>query len=245
MVLVAQDTTAFNDSSHPATAGLGPTGNRHGYGLFGHAALALTPDGEPLGLLHRDLWAQEPEAVGRTQTRRQRNTQEKESQKWADGLTGVEKRLPSAPEVLLIQDREGDVFALLATPRRPGLHLLLRAAQARKVRVPAVEGTPETEGALFAAAAAAPVVGKLTVPLPAKAGREEREALLVVRAVALAVPPPRHGKGGEPKTPQRVWVVPARAEDPPASLPAAEAIEWVLVSTRPVATLAAAVARVR
>jgi len=87
------------------------------------------------------------------------------------------------------------------------------------------------------------------VRLPAKTGgkgkREERDVTLVVRATVLEVQPPRHGKAGEPKTPQRVWVVQAREENPPAGLPAEEAVHWVLVSTRPVAHLGEAVTLVR
>ena len=61
LVLVAQDTTAFDFSSHPATRGLGPTNDAPtGWGLFAHSALALTPEGQPLGLLHLDLWARDP-----------------------------------------------------------------------------------------------------------------------------------------------------------------------------------------
>jgi hypothetical protein len=264
-VLVVQDTTELDYTGRPATTGLGPTGNRHGRGLLGHAALALSPSGEPLGLLHLDLWARDPQATGQAQTRRQRSTAEKESRKWGDGLAGVAARLPHGPEVLLIQDREGDVFTFLATPRRPGLQLLIRAAQARKVHLPAETRPAHADAALpvasaaaapapdtlFAVAAAAPVVGSLTVSLPAqagragKAGREEREAALVVRATALVVQPPRHGRASEPKTPQRVWVVQAREERLPAGVPATEAVDWVLVSTRPITTLAEAVALVQ
>jgi hypothetical protein len=248
LILVAQDTTELNYTHHPATQDLGPTTHPHGRGLFGHAALALTPAGEPLGLLHLDLWARPP-ARGQAATRRQRLTPEKESRKWGDGLASVSTRLPNAPEVLLIQDREGDVFAFLATPRPSHVQLLVRAAQARKVRVP---GPPQGGGdagreppTLFAVAAAAAIAGTLIVTLPAKAGREAREAVLTVRVVALELQPPRHGKAAEPKTPQPVWVVHAREEQPPAGLPAAEVVQWVLVSTRPVPDAAAAGALVQ
>lgn len=259
LVLVTQDTTELNYTHHPGTTGLGPTAHRQGRGLFGHAALALTPAGEPLGLLHLHFWVRDPDQVGQTATRRRR-TADKESRKWGEGLAAVQQHLPTGPEVLLIQDREGDVFTFLATPRRPHLHLLLRAAQARKVALPVGARTPtaasdpasdpasgrempappETPETLFAVAAQAPVVGHYTLTVPAQAGRDERDATLTVRVTPLVLQPPRHGKAGEPKTPQTVWVIHAREEQPPAALPATEVVQWVLVSTRPVPDGAAA-----
>src|SRR5687768_7248676 len=105
LVLVAQDTTAFDFSSHPHTTGLGPTNDATtGWGLFGHGALALTPEGEPLGLLHLDLWARDPAEHGKKHTRQRKRTEQKESRKWGDSHAAVEAALPDGPQVLLIQD---------------------------------------------------------------------------------------------------------------------------------------------
>ena len=48
-----QDSTEFDFSSHPAKKGLGPLGQGFKRGLMGHAVLAVTPAGLPLGLLWR------------------------------------------------------------------------------------------------------------------------------------------------------------------------------------------------
>lgn len=252
LVLVAQDTTSFDFTTHPATHALGPIGSSpQRQGLLAHSALALSPTGEPLGLLHVDFWARAPEEFGTTGQRRTRLTSEKESGKWDRGRAGVEAVLPSSQAVLLIQDREGDVFAFLAAPRRAHTYLLLRAAQARSVRWPAVDapasapaGAPPpsapTRGTLFSVVAAQPVVGELTVQIPAKRGkekREAREARLQLQVCPLELQPPRHAKAGEPRTPQTVWVVRAAELAPPLGEPA---VEWVLVSTLPVGATAPA-----
>ena len=54
IVLCVQDTTSLNYSTHPQTKGLVPIGNHRDktIGLFLHATLALTPAGQPWGLLH-------------------------------------------------------------------------------------------------------------------------------------------------------------------------------------------------
>ena len=48
-VLVAQDTTYFNFTRHPATVGLGPIQSVDDHRLIVHSALAMTPEGVPLG----------------------------------------------------------------------------------------------------------------------------------------------------------------------------------------------------
>lgn len=251
LVLVAQDTTEFNYARHPATTGLGPLTLPGHQGLLGHAALALTATGEPLGLLDVALWHRDAAPPEATVHRRQRACAEKESPKWVTALAAVGHQLPTGPEVLLIQDREGDVFDFLATPRRPGLHLLVRAAQARKVILPAFPERPAQT--LFAVAAAAPEVGTLSVRLPAKAAksgrpaqlaREEREATLTVRLTRLTIQPPQGRKGSATWTPQTVWVIHATEEAPPAGLRAKEVVRWVLLTTRPVETGAEALTHV-
>ncbi len=107
-VLVAQDTTECDYSSHKATTGLGPLGrNGKTRGLLVHTALAMTGAGEVLGVLHQEMWVREAKEHGKAQQRRKRAGAEKESQKWVKGLRGVEAAVGAGPKVLLIQDREG------------------------------------------------------------------------------------------------------------------------------------------
>lgn len=237
-VLVAQDTTELQFPHSPLAEGLGPTSkDPESRGLLSHSALALSPAGTPLGLLHLALWARARETHGQRQARRRRVTEEKESQKWLAGLRAVEAALPPEQEAVVIQDREGDVFALLAEARRPRLHLLLRAAQNRKVHWTPPQGPPRTD-LLFAVAATGPVVGSLTVQVPRRRGQEEATATLEIRVAQVLVYPPRHRKAGEPNTPQAVTLIRAAELAPPAG---ETAIEWVLVTTLPVPDAAAAV----
>lgn len=228
LVLAVQDTTEFDYSTHPATLGLGPLGSGARRGLLCHSVLAVTPEGLPLGLLHVSLWARDPEAPGQKHGRRRRPTGEKESQKWIEGLRSVEVALPPDQPVLVVGDREADVFAYLAAPRRPTTQLLIRACQPRTVQV-----TPGSRGSLLAVAMTAPVVGQLRVRVPRKAGQPEREADLTLRAIAAQVQPPRHAKAGEPRTPVAVHVVCATEGTPPAG---EKAIQWILVTTQAVTT---------
>lgn len=240
-VLAVQDTTElrFLRQAPPAKPGLAPRSVvKHQY--WAHSVLCLSPAGLPLGVLAVQLLTREPAgpadptpatASQKREARRHQKTEEKESQKWLDGLAAVERHLPAGQPVVVIEDREGDVFDFLAEPRRPETHLLYRAAQPRKCHVPDPAPEGPRQGTLLDLAAQAPVYGKWTVTVPAHGraeGPREREAVLTLRACALDIQPPGQRPVAERPAPQRVWVLHATEGDPPAG---EAAMGWVLVTT--------------
>ena len=245
-VLVAQDTTTISFTRElPAKGTKGLRQQRVVRQYLGHSALALSPTGVPLGLLHLRFW-QRPREAGedaadplqsaaqKRQQRRARATSEKESHQWVQGLQDVEARLPPEQPVLLIQDREADVFAFLAAPRRPNTHLLLRVAQARNVVVSATASETAPTGpvtTLAAATAAFPAQGTRTVRVPATEPGKERDATLTLRWGVLWVLPPTQGHRKDPREPQRVWVVLAEETNAPEG---ETPVGWVLLTTQPV-----------
>lgn len=118
-VWVAQDTTALDLTAQRATRGLGPLDSIYTRGLKVHSALAMTPEGVPLGLLHQQVWARDPDAVGQRHRRRERETTEKESQRWIRTVARVEAVLPEGVRVWIIGDAESDLYDLFAAARRP------------------------------------------------------------------------------------------------------------------------------
>jgi len=229
LVLAIQDSTEFDYSGHQQTSGLGPLGQGLTRGLMGHAVLAVSPAGLPLGLLHLAIWARDPAQLGQRRTRRKRLTAEKESQKWLAGLQATEAALPPDQPVLLVADREADDFAYLAAPRRANTALMIRAGSPRTVSVadPTAAGAEE-RASLLAVARRAPGVGQRPVTIPRQPGQREREATLQLRLTPAQVQPPRNRQPGEPATPVPVWIVAATEV---ASPPGEEPIEWILVTT--------------
>src|SRR5437763_802210 len=113
-VIVAQDTMRLDYYTHRGCQGLGPVGKQpDSYGLFGHSALALDAAGLPLGVLHLELWARDAAAFGSRHQRRKRRVEDKESAKWLTTLTAVEKALDPAVAVVLVQDREAEIYRFL------------------------------------------------------------------------------------------------------------------------------------
>lgn len=61
-VLVVQDTTTLDFSTHHATRGLGPLAGpdlSNLYGLYVHSSMCISPDGVPLGLVDQQMWARD------------------------------------------------------------------------------------------------------------------------------------------------------------------------------------------
>ena len=241
-LLVVQDTTAFDYTSHLATPGLGPinTGG-HTRGLHAHAALALPVEGPPLGFTHLALWARDPSTHGKRRNPAAQTAlpiELKESQKWIDGLWGTEATLPGVP-LLLIGDREADIFELFAAERRPTTDILIRSRWARNVHLANPE-TAQPSQKLPEVLAASPCLGTVLIEIPRGHGHPARQASLELRAAEVWLVPPdsphvrRH-------SPLRVWAVEARETRSDQG----ETILWVLLSTRPVRSLEDAARAVR
>ena len=240
IVLCVQDTTMLNYSTHPQTQGLGPIGNNRDktIGLLLHSTLALTPGGQPLGLLHAASWSRSTTTFGRSSHARNRTPQaDKESQKWRTSFAACQALAAQCPDTTLVNvsDREGDLYELFAdaqTPRSgPRVELLVRAQHNRQVEHP--------QKALWACLAAQRVSGRLKIQVPRKDGQPGRLATLAIRHTRVTLCPPCL-KADQP--PLTLWAVEARETRPPKGV---QPICWRLLTTLAVESFSAAVERVR
>jgi hypothetical protein len=232
LVLVAQDTSEINLTDHPGTRGLGYLGSPQCRGVLLHSLLAISPKGVPLGVLRQFTWTRPLEELGKRHRRRQRPIEQKESRRWLDGLAAVEEALPEHPHVVLMGDRESDIFDLFSAPRSLRVDLLVRVCrETRRVEHPARY--------LDRALQQSPVRGMMRVELPRRGNRPRREAVLGLRWLTLMVHAPRHG----PKRgPVEITFLLAEELDPPANEPR---IRWVLATTMRVDELEEAVRAVQ
>ena len=240
IVLCVQDTTSLNYSTHPQTKGLGPIGNNRDktIGLFLHATLALTPAGQPLGLLHARSWVRSTKTFGRSSQERNRTPRtEKESQKWLESFAACQALAGSCPDTTLVNvaDREGDLYdlfaAALAPTEGPPVQLLVRAQHDRQVAHP--------QKYLWDCLAAQRVAGHLKIQVPRQGGQPARLAKLSIRYTPVTLRPPCLKEDQPPLT---LWAVEARETRPPKG---ATPVCWRLLTTRPVASFEAAVEKVR
>lgn len=220
IVLIAQDTTYFNFTSHAATAGMGPIGSGTEQGFLLHSALALTTEGVPLGLVAQIAWARDPETRGKSAHRKQLPIEEKESYRWLQIQQQIAARVPDGTQTVLMGDRESDIYDLFIAPRNPQQQLLVRAAWDRKLEDP-----PEQH--LWAVADAAPMIGTMTITVPSKPGQREREATFALRTTVVQMARPAHRSATTPLAPP-LTVVLAREIAPPDGV---KPIEWLLLTT--------------
>jgi len=243
MVLVVQDTSDLDFSTHHHTEGLGVVGtNQTGaesLGLKLHSSLALTTDGLPLGVLKSVCFA--PERKGKAGKQSVgRPIEDKKSFRWLEGYrecVQIAKKTPRT-RLLTVTDREGDIFELFldAEPTRKRVGLLVRAMHNRRL-----EGE---ERKLFEELKASKHVGQIEVVIPrqrwkeAKRGELEqkgmpgRQALLTVSFQEVAIESSRSDLRSKGSI--TLWGVYAREENPP---PGAKPIEWLLLTTEEVRTI--------
>ena len=235
IVLAVQDTTEANWTNLRATAGLGPLGHPACQGLLVHTTLAITPERVPLGLLAQQVWARDPDAIGKRARRKQLPISQKESQKWLHSLDAVYTAHDCCPTPHLVGvgDREADVYDVLAASRPAGVDLLIRAAWNRCVNTP--------QRYVWATVEAQPVVAHLRLHVPRRGPQPAREATLALRYCPLTLRPPQHRKAeGLPAI--TLWAVQVCEVEPPAE---GEPIEWLLFTTVAVETADDAIERVQ
>jgi hypothetical protein len=225
-ILVIQDTTSFDFTDHPNTAGLGYLGHRKRSGLWLHTALAVTTAGVPLGPLHQHAWTRDPRDLGKRAQRNKEETADKESQRWLDALAATEAALPADQAAVTVADREADFYDLFAAPRREDSHLLIRAKPRRRVR--------QLEGLLGRAVRAAAAAGTMTVGLRRGDDRPPRQAVLTIRFATVDIAPPSTHVRRKELPHLRLTAILAEEEDPPAGQ---EPVRWWLLTTLPITTL--------
>lgn len=233
IILAVQDTTVFNFTLHRHTQGVGPIGQAGLSGFFLHSCLAVSPEGIPLGLLGGTTWVRPPESQDSHRTHKQRPLADKESRRWVDWMDAATADIPPTTRVIMVADREGDVFDVFGHAVETGRDVLVRAAWDRRLVDPA--------GYLWATVAAQPVLGTLTVAVPRHDHAPTRLAAVTLRRARVTLRPPPHRRAEHLAAPTvtAVWV---REERPPEATPP---IEWMLLTTLPVEDLAAAETVVR
>lgn len=253
-VILVQDTTEVDVTRpHTEVAGAGPLDGGARRGLLLHPLQAYTPDGTPLGTLGACLWTRaEPPTDAPRASREERRAQrkrtpveDKESFRWIRMLRQAQAEARRAPDtrMVCVSDSESDVFELLveaqAEPRL--LDWVVRAAQDRALD----PGT--AEGRLRDALAQAPVLFTQEVTLRAREAkvtckakgegrartRAARKAHVEVRAARVTLRPPAREDRRLPAVEvNAVWVY------EPSPPPGEEPVEWLLLTSLPVDTLA-------
>jgi len=236
VVLAVQDTTVLDYSRYRSVEGLGPIGSEQQKtrGMLAHHGMLFGEEGVPFGLVwHHDWVRGEVRRKEDAAARRKRPWHEKESYRWGEALTAIEAAARAHQvRVVHVGDREADIFALFVRAEQVQAHLLVRAAQNRRVADDEVQK-------LWDAAREGEVAGRYRVLQWASSGGESREAEVEVRYRPVTVRPPAHLASQH--KPVTLWTVEVREIAPPEG---AEPVHWLLLSNQAISGAAEALRRV-
>ncbi|MFG0334297.1 MAG: IS4 family transposase [Maioricimonas sp. JB049] len=235
VVLIVQDTTELDFSSHPPRDA-GCLNKPHRFGLYDHTSLAITPQGTCLGVVGAEQFDRTPESLGKTHERVNWPIEEKESFRWLTGYRLATQLAGACPgtQIISVADSEADIYDIFvdAQQQQAPAEFLIRAKEDRS--------TPEKDPAAGAAAyckvkdevRATPVRVIRTIDLAATPKRAAREARLELRALRVTVKPP-HARSSLPQVTYNVVLV--EEVDGPGD---GTDINWLLITTLPITTVA-------
>jgi hypothetical protein len=231
-VLAASD-TAFISYNHPNVTGIGPIGknNDEGRGLVIHSVLVMTTEGAPLGLLHQNIWAREevPDEGRQEKIERLQQTpiEEKESFKWLLASRDAHQHAPPGCRVVMLCDREGDVYEHIADLMERKDSYVIRARCDRRLAPEENDGNERMHEAL----AQAQELGTMEVEVPGNGKRKTRIATVGIKVAQVTIKAPQrrgHAKDSCSTEPVTVRLVGATEISTPPEGEAA--ISWVLVT---------------
>jgi len=229
-VYVALDATSLTLTDLALNKGFGRVGatNKPSQGLHVMNALAVAPDGAPLGLCDQLWWVRDKPVKARPANRKgshRGSFENKETRYWVDVLTRTQQLFAQhAPDVRpwFQLDRGADCWPVLALAIQMNLLLTVRAVQSRPLKVE--DG--KTKAYLWQYVQAQPVLGRYTVEVPAKPGRPARLATMTVRASKVTI---ELRVGSKRRQYVTLYAVLARElSDAP------DRLDWKLLTTHPV-----------
>ncbi|MGH7017187.1 MAG: IS4 family transposase [Caulobacteraceae bacterium] len=221
-VVAAQDTTEINFSGRDGRRrGLGRSADGKSVGFFIHPVVVVDADEEAvLGLAGAQIWTRGAAAVG---DRHRRAGSDKESRRWLEGMLAAAEALTGAAQVIVVADREGDVWAHFAGRPR-GVDMAVRARHDRSLG----EGP-----SLFEVLAKREILAVSEVRMgPRRPGDEGRLAKTWLRAGRVAIRRPDHAPPGDPER-LELGLVEVVEPDPPDGV---KPLLWRILTSLPVET---------
>jgi hypothetical protein len=232
-VLILHDTTEVTcPAAEPEEVGFLATGKA---GFYVHHALCVSADGtrRPLGVVWSQLWGRPARAVRKSRKMsgpELAKQQERESDRWLEGVTEAQLWTEGCEEAIHVMDREADSYRVLDHLSLQGADFVVRLRHDRRLE----------DGTLAEVLAQRPLLLQRDVPVSEREaktmpnythqGRSARGAKLTVRCAKVEFEPPQYLRHAEPVA---LNVVQILEENPPTG---ATPISWVLATSLPVST---------
>jgi len=172
VVIAATDKSFFNYEGHEETTGLGHIGSttkKDSRGLIMQTALAVTPEGLPLGILDHEIWARERNPKRSKKDLRNITIENKESYHWLESLKRISNLMSgSGTSVVVVADREADIYEFIDRAHTLNAPFVVRAAWDRALVDEDLEGI----GQLWSHLNQQKIAGTIEVDVPARGKKE-------------------------------------------------------------------------
>ena len=250
IVLLIQDTTELDYQAHRKTSGLGPIGNGRHQGFLLQTVLAVeAASADLLGIAHQEPFVRQPAPTGERYSERVKR--ERESQVWERAVRAIgTPRDPQQQIWVHVGDRYSDIYPLFLACRQQQTHFVIRAAQDRCVDERVQEPPPPLkrrkrkageppQAHLFETVRGWASRDEQTLEVAAEHERKGRSARVRLSYGPLRLLAPDKQEHELPSL--DLWVVRVWEVDAPEGV---EPLEWVLLTSLPVETVAQAWERV-
>jgi len=194
-----------------------------------HSSMAITPDGQPLGVAAIKLWErEEAQKKGKKKPSLDKvPIEEKKSYRWLENLRQATARSSDPAACVHIGDRESDIYELFSLADELGTHFLVRSSSERLTEREGVTISEEMENA--------PVNGVHAIQFRDSTGAKH-QAILEIKFRKIEVSPPKTKQSRY--SPLVLTVIYAVEKDAPEGR---EPIVWKLLTSLPVKTFTEAI----
>lgn len=230
-ILIVQDTTTMN-FSNKQVEGLGRIGMGDLQGFFVHSALAVTTQGRPLGLIDQKRYVRKP-GTDDPQYKKQYKKlpiEQKETSRWVESIGHAKHRL-SDTHIVVIGDRESDIYDVFKTAKEENVDVLIRTAWNRSIA---------DNEKLFDRAKKGIILGMYQTDIPLKDAHKSRNAVLTIRTNSFGLFPAKNSK--RIADPIALTILDIVEENPPDGI---DPIHWILTTSLSVASLSSAQEKVQ
>jgi hypothetical protein len=231
VVLWVNDVTELDYTFHKQVEGLGPIGDGKGRGLLMHTTIAIVPgEREILGLGHVEVFLRQPTPVPKPKW-----TRAMEARVWAVAAE-ASGRAPDGVVWVEVSDAGSNFFPYWAKCLEQHKHFLIRVAQNRWVREPDEEIAHKLVD--YARSLTAVEGSHHAIAVPARKQQAARIAQVQMAWAEVRVDSSQQAPPSERTLPTlSAWVLRVWEPDPPDGV---EGLEWILLSSLPVTSLAEA-----
>lgn len=234
VVLVIQDTTEFDFTSHPPQDA-GCLDKSYRFGFYDHTLLAITPQRVCLGVVGEEQFDRTPESLGKTNERVNWPIEDKESFRWLTGYRLTSQLAEECPEtqIISVADSEADIYDIFVDAREQesGAEFIIRAKEDRATPEKDLAAGPAVYRKVKDEVQASAVRIHKTIELSQTPKRTARAAELEIRAICVTVKPP-HARSSLPQVEYNVVLV-EEVNGPQDGTD----VNWLLITTLPIETI--------